>query len=243
MKKSLTIAILLIITLLPLSAQRTKDVLYLKNGSKIYGKLMEVTDSVYKIKTYEGSLFIFSKQEVEKFVNEAYIFEGRKKSGAGFVLEAGFLAGVKSADYSTPFSFNMLVNTTVSTVNLFGIGSGVEYIDQPYIPLFVEYKLLVSRKKTTPFFFIRGGKLYHKSGDLQSSSLTYNPYDYPKDYRGGSSFTLGTGISWANEGNETYLSFAYRNVHTSYTQKNYNKQTDTYRSTLNRLEVKFGFRF
>jgi hypothetical protein len=243
MKKNIIIAIMLIIIALPLSAQPTKDVLYLKNGSKIYGRLLEVNDTLYKIKTYEGSLFVFSKPEVEKFVNEAYVFEGRKKGGPGFVLEAGFLAGVKSTEYSTPFSFNMLVNTTLSMINLIGIGTGVEYTDQAYIPLFLEYKLLTSTNKTTPFFFIRGGKMFHKNGDLQSSDITPNPYNYEKNYKGGSSFTLGTGISWANEGHETYLSFAYRNIHTSYTQKNYNKLTDTYNSTLNRLEVKLGFRF
>ena len=38
-------------------------------------------------------------------------------------------------------------------------------------------------------------------------------------YKGGGSFTFGTGISWAKEDYETYLSFAYRYAHTSYTQK------------------------
>jgi hypothetical protein len=243
MKKAFIILTLLIFILLPLSAQKTKDVLYLKNGSKIYGKLLEATDSLYKIKTSDGSLFIYPKLEVEKFVNESYVYDGRKKSGLGFVLEAGFLAGVKTTEYSTPFSFNALFNTTIGTKNIFGIGSGVEYIGQPYMPLFAEYKLLISDKKTTPFLFIRGGKLYHKDGDSESNDSYYNPYNYPKNYSGGFTFTIGTGVSWVNEGSETYLSFAYRNAHTSYTQLNYNKHTDTYKSTINRLEVKFGFRF
>jgi hypothetical protein len=243
MKKLIAFVIMLIFILFPIAAQKTKDVLYLKNGSTIYCKLMEVTDSQYKIKTSDGSIFIYSLPEVEKFVNEIPQFEGRKKSGLGFVLEAGFLVGAQSSEYKTPFSFNFLLNTTVNTKNIFGLGSGVEYLGQPFTPIFLEYKYLFSDRKTTPFFFVRGGKLFHLKGDEQNTDSTYPQYNEVKSYDGGGTFTLGTGISWANEDSETYLSFAYRNVHTSYTQTNYNNQEATYKNTYNRLEVKFGFRF
>jgi hypothetical protein len=243
MKKTVVSTILFIIILLPAFSQRTKDVLYLKNGSMIFGKMMEVSDSIYKIRTAEGSLFIFKAPEVEKFVNETPLYNGRKKNGVGLVLEAGFLAGVKTSEYSTPFSFNILADVTYRTKDIFGIGSGVEFIGQSYTPVFAEYKHLFSENKTSPFVFFRGGKLFHNSGDIESSDITINPYNYPKTYKGGSSFTLGTGVSWDSGDNETYLSFAYRNAHTSYTQNDYNKQLVTYKSTINRLEVKLGFRF
>jgi hypothetical protein len=96
MKKLLISVIILIFTIFPLLAQKTKDVLYLKNGSVVYGKLMEISDNQYKIKTSEGSIFIFSAPEIEKFVNERSQFDGRKKGGLGFVLEAGVLIGSQS---------------------------------------------------------------------------------------------------------------------------------------------------
>lgn len=60
MKTYFFIAILLIITVYQSSAQKTRDVLYLRNGSMINGTLMEITDNQYKIQTSDGSLFIFS---------------------------------------------------------------------------------------------------------------------------------------------------------------------------------------
>lgn len=81
MKRHLIPVIILIFINLPLTAQKSKDVLYLKNGSKIYGNLMEISDNQYKIKTSDGSLFIYSQPEVEKFINEATGFDGRKKTG------------------------------------------------------------------------------------------------------------------------------------------------------------------
>ena len=68
-------------------------------------------------------------------------------------------------------------------------------------------------------------------------------YNYSKSYKGGASFTIGTGISWAKDEGETYLSFAYRYAHTSYSQENYNNLTETFQNTYNRLEIKFGFKF
>lgn len=242
MKKHLAVVIMLIFIVIPLSAQKTKDVLYLKNGSMIYGKLVEATDSQYKIKTEDGSIFIYSVPEVEKFVNEPQRFDGRKKDGFGFALEAGFLVGAQRSEYTAPFSFNFIGNYTSNTKNKFGIGSGVEYIGQSYMPLFVEYKHLLSDKKTTPFMFVRGGKLFHLNGEEQNPDYYYG-YNNTREYSGGFSFTMGTGISWSKDENETYLSFAYRNAQTSYVDTNSSSMKTTYNNTLNRLEIKFGFMF
>jgi hypothetical protein len=243
MKKSLFTIILITGFILSLSAQKSKDVLYLKNGSKLYGKLLEVSDSQYKLKTNDGSIFIYPQAEVDRFVNETIAFEGRKTNGLGFALEAGFLVGAQNTQYDAPFSFNFLGNYTKNTKNIFGIGSGVEFIGESFVPLFVEYKRLISDKKTTPFIFFRSGKLFHFSGQEDNTDYNNPQYDYSKSYKGGFTMTIGTGISWVRNENETYLSFAYRNAFTSYTQLNYNNQEATYKTTLNRLEVKFGFRF
>ena len=51
MKNLLLFVIILIINVFYLSAQKTKDVLYLKNGSIIYGALTEVYADQYKMQT------------------------------------------------------------------------------------------------------------------------------------------------------------------------------------------------
>lgn len=243
MKKTSLSVIMLIFTIITMFGQKQKDVLYLKNGSIIYGKLLAVADDQYKIKTPDGSLFIFSSAEVEKFVNEAKLYDGRKKRGLGFALEAGFLIGAQSSEYKAPFSFNIIGNITYNVRSIFGIGSGVEYLGKSFTPLFLEYKYLFSVKETTPFVFFRGGGLFNLKGRDENSDYIYSAYDYEKSYSGGASFAIGTGISWSKEDSETYLSFAYRYARTSYTQYDYNHILNTYRSNYNRLELKFGFKF
>lgn len=241
MKKKLILGILLILTFLPANSQKTKDVLYLKNGSVIYGKLVEATTEQYKIQTSDGSVMIYPLSEVDKFSHEKPFFDGRKSEGFTLSLEAGLLAGSQDTKYFAPFSFNVLLGYTGNTNHIVSLGSGVEFIGRPYTPIFIEYKYIVYNRKTSPFIFLRGGAVA-AIGGAEHSNPNYVDYG-PKDYGGGGSFTAGTGISWAKEDFGTYLSFAYRYAHTSYKQREYNSNYVTYNDNLNRLEVKFGFTF
>jgi len=241
MRKHFILLILLIFIALQLSAQKSKDVLYLKNGSIVYGKLVEIKDDQYKMQTSDGSIFIYKNEEVDKFAKESPYFEGRSANGFSFSMEAGLLVGAQNTEYAAPFSFNFLGGITIETRNVLSLGSGVEFIGVPFTPLYFEYKRLIYNKKTTPFVFIRGGGLVHVGGN-DEEPVDNNNYT-PFNYQGGASFTFGTGISWAKPDYETYLSFAYRYANTSYEKKEYNKGNITYENNLNRLEIKLGFRF
>jgi hypothetical protein len=243
MKKLLLSILILIFILFQLTAQKSKDLLLLKNGNMIFGKLIEVSDSLYKIRTSDGSIYFYRVSDVNKIELADSFFEGRKKNGAGFTIETGILAGAQTSQYKTPFSCNILISVIRNTRNIFSAGSGVEYLGEPFMPLFVEYKVLFSDNKTTPFFFIRGGKLFHLNGDFGASDPTSPQYNVPSSYKGGGSFTIGTGISWVRDWGETYLSFAYRNLHISYEETGYNLLISTYKSSYNRLEIKYGFIF
>ncbi len=241
MKKLLLFLLILIISGPQISAQKTKDVLFLKNGSKIYGKLVEVNSSEYKIRTADGSEMIYSIGEVDKFTRETPFFEGRKTEGFTFTVETGLLIGPQSARYTAPFSFNFLAGVTGKTRNIFSIGSGVEFIGRPFTPLYLEYKYILYDRKTSPFIFLRGGAIIPLGGDESSSTFEYN-YG-PKNYNGGASFAFGSGISWAKDDYELYLSFAYRYAHTSFEQSEPPRGDVTYNNTLNRLELKIGLMF
>ena len=242
MKKHIFLVIVLIITVIQLSAQKSSDVLYLKNGNMLYGKLIEINNDQYKMQTSDGSIFIYKADEVEKFAKETPFFDGRKDHGLGFALEVGFLIGSQESNYVAPLSFNFLASVTSNIHNVTSLGSGVEFIGRPYTPLFLEYKYIFNNRKTSPFVFLRGGGLISAGGAEESSSII-NQNTQTKNYKGGFSMALGTGISWAKEGYETNLSFAYRYAHTSYSQNEYNRGNVTYNNKLNRLEIKFGYKF
>jgi len=240
MKKIIIFTILLIITAINSYGQKSKDVLYLKNGSMIYGTLMEISNDQYKLKGSDGSIFIYSSGDVERYSKEVPAFIGRKKSGMTFSLEAGLMIGAQSNEYTAPFSFNAIAGYTIEKKNTVGIGTGAEFLGKTFVPLFFEYKYTFRDKRVSPFLFARGGVLMHVGSDDDPDNTNYY---YKSDYKGGATLTFGTGLSWAGEDVETYFSFAYRYAQTSYMQTEYNQQNVTYENNYNRLEVKFGFRF
>jgi|WetSurMetagenome_2_1015567.scaffolds.fasta_scaffold01493_6 hypothetical protein len=243
MKKTI-LAILMVLTgVFTLQAQITKDLLYLKNGNMIFGKLLELNDSIYKIQTSDGSIYLYPRAEVDKFVSDSQGIGSVRKNICSLTVEGGIMAGAQGSKYDAPFSFNFLVNLTKKPKYILSIGSGVEFLGQAYTPLFAEYKIMFSEKPVTPFIFIRGGKLFHINGDVEATDQTTPQYNVPTGYKGGGTFTIGTGISWVKEWGETYLSFGYRNLHTSYQVKNTTYQISTYKTSYNRLEIKYGIRF
>jgi hypothetical protein len=242
MKKLFFLATALLLLILPVSGQKLKDAIYLKNGSIIYGKLLEVSGDKYKIQSSDGSIFIFPADEVEKYTRESPGIASRKANGFGFEVEAGVLMGSKESKLDAPFSFCLALDYTYETKNVFGLGSGVEFLNSTFTPLFLEYKHIFTDSKTTPFIFLRGGGLFHPGNSDEGEGYPYYQ-NYFKDFSGGPMFGIGLGISWAKEYNENYISFAYRYTQTSYKQTDYNYVTYTYKNYYNRLEVKFGFKF
>jgi preprotein translocase subunit YajC len=243
MKKLFSITIIFIVITWQSAAQKYKDILYLKSGSKIYGTLLEVSDNQYKIRLNDSTIFTFSMSEVDKYTREKEISRGRRTDGFGFTLEAGILIGSQSNTYDTPFSFNTLLNYTVKTINIVGLGTGAEFLGKTYTPIYLEYRRIFHANGVSPYLFVRGGILAY-FGSNDNITYTYNPnYFLNKDYNGGPSFTLGTGISWAGDGIETNLSFAYRYARTSYVQREYQMTDATFTTNYNRLELKLGFRF
>ncbi len=247
MKKQLFFFILLIIFGLQLNGQKTNDVLYLKNGSKIYGKLIEADSSQFKFQTSDGSVMIYTPSEVEKFTKETPLFEGRKSNAVIISLETGVLIGPQNAIYSAPFSFDCQFGYIFSTGTSLSLSSGVLFVGRPFTPLLVEFRQLINNRKVSPYIFTRGGAIIPLGSDYTGENETYyydSNYNIPMNYKGGGSFSIGTGISWAyDDYYELNLSFAYRYAHYSYRERDYQYGYVTYKENLNRLEMKLGFRF
>jgi len=248
MKKSILLILILIITGLQVNSQKTKDVLYLKNGSRIYGKLLEADQEKYKLQTSDGSIFIYDVTDVEKFTREVPELELRKGNSFIFSLETGLLIGPQNSTYPAPFSFDIQAGYLYANKRTsVSIGSGVVYVGRPFTPLLLELRQNFNVKGTSPYIFSRAGGIIPIGNYTPDESDEYpyynSEYNTPKDYEGGASFALGTGISLAYEDYELNLSFAYRYAHFSYKEKEYNLGDVTYKENLNRLEVKIGFRF
>lgn len=222
------------------NAQQGGDTLYLKNGSVVYGKLFEVKNNQYRIKTVDGFLFSFTSDEVEKFTlgvkSENKEIKISDPNGFGFGIETGFLIGDANEHFPLLYLFNPMLTYTLKTHHTFGFISGVEVFDQIYLPLQIEYRTNILKRDVSPFIYARGGGLIPLSGS--------NDYD---DYKGGWTFGVGTGFRWPIADFESYIKFGFRYGYTVHTNS-YSYDTTfpveyTYQEIFYRLEMKWGFKF
>jgi len=221
-------------------SQARKDALVLKNGSVIKGKLIEASSDYYRIKTFDGSILVYPANEVEGY--NTINIEGGTSPGNkfGVGLETGFLVGTQTSEYVAPFGFSIFGIYRLNEIHSFSAGSGVEYLGVTYSPLFFEYSAKLLRRSATPFIFARAGAEIYTGGNKDDDEYGY--YN-ERDYRGGPTVTLGTGINWQRESYEMVLSFAFRYIKTEYSVQDYYSYESTYTTSWKRLEVKLGFRF
>ncbi|MCU0461631.1 MAG: hypothetical protein MUF36_06410 [Bacteroidales bacterium] len=240
MKKSLLLFLILTFISLQTNAQKGEDALYLKNGSIVFGKIMEVKDNMYKIKTVDGFLFNFSAGEVEKFTlaakSEPTEIKISDPDGFGFGIESGMLVG--SSDYNFPllFAFNPMVTYTIANSHTLGFVTGTELYDAFYLPLTFEYRFRIIKKNVSPFMYVRGGALVPLGGT-----------EGDEDYKGGWTIGGGTGFRWPIKDFESYIKFGYRYGYLVHTEENTYYSTFpvkyTYHANFYRLEMKWGFKF
>ncbi|HUS86740.1 MAG TPA: hypothetical protein VMW76_05825 [Bacteroidales bacterium] len=243
MKKTISMIIIIASCLCTANAQKQRDALYLKNGSVIYGDLVEVSNATYKIMTSDGSLFVYTEDEIDRYQKADNQVSGFKESNLGVGMEAGFLIGSQSSSYIAPFSFSSFLVYRLGAFQSIAAGSGVEFLGVSFMPLFLEYKYHLANKPVSPYIFGRAGFLAHLGGTEND-----NPHDYyssydEREYKGGPSFAVGTGIAWCKESYGMNLSFAFRYARTSCTYNDYYSSPTTYETNWRRLEVKFGFEF
>lgn len=252
MKKPAIITVIMLIISINAFSQKNKDALFLKNGSQIFGKMEQASGDKISLRTSDGSLFVFDSTEVDHFVIHDNSSVTRKKAGFGIGTEIGFLAGPQNSQYSAPFSFGFSTSYTFGTRYMAEAGSGLEFIGHSYMPFYGGFRYYFRESRTAPFIFGRAGYMVlisENEGETIYYPLlsSYYPPNYwytdDREYKGGPTFTVGMGASFAISDMETYMSFAYRHFSTNEIVSTSTSQTEQFFYYYNRLEIKFGIRF
>jgi len=126
------------------SAKAQMDVVVLKNGSEIRGIIIEKTELTIKLKTKDGSIWVFQKAEVEEVQPFRPIVV---KTGYYGNISSGILGG---SDISA--NLTIVNGYKISEHWAAGVGFGVEsFYNRFYLPVFFEGKYNLLKKSSTPF--------------------------------------------------------------------------------------------
>lgn len=181
MRKTFFVVMMLFGISLFVQAQGYVDVVYLKNGSIIRGHVIEqVPDEELKIKTYDGSLFIYRMDEVERIVKEGGTFR-RRVGRVSNKLDLRGYKGFVDVGYSfanADFDFFEITTTHGYQFNnhiFAGGGIGFQYFSDPdykIVPIYANFRFNFLNAKVTPYADLRtGGTLGDYEGFYNSISL------------------------------------------------------------------------
>ncbi len=145
----------------------TEDVLYLKNGWILRGKLLsEPTADSVKIQTQEGNVFVFAKTEIQEVKQESAWKPTTihyKKRGYVHYTELGVMASKTNVNElgttTSAFTFHTINGYKFQQFLYTGIGAGVDlYASQTFIPVFASIRGDFSRKGSLiPYYYLDGG--------------------------------------------------------------------------------------
>lgn len=243
--RTLFFTFLFLFTSTTLLAQRMQDVVYLKNGSVVRGKVLShIPGQTIKVETADQSIWVFETTNVDSITYERV--PGKKidlkTKGYYNVTNFGVLAG--RDDWGTRYSFSLNTINGWKLNKRFGVGlgAGLEVInDASFFPLFGEGRFDLQHQGFSPFVSVYSGyalptqsrinswpgELIRKGGFMAGGEIGIRNY-----ISSNSAFVFGVGFRYMHLNEETADPWGWpegtviRSVH-----------------NLSRISIKMGFLF
>jgi hypothetical protein len=241
-------------------AQQQKGYVYLKNGTILKGRYQYIADSTKLQIESAGNIWIFTAAEIDRVSGKSKqtgeVNPIPSKNSLFWVrTELGVLAGNSENSQSAPFSFTSALNYRVTPKISTGLGIGVEFLKETYLPVYANFEYKFRDSWSTPYVFLKAGYQV----PLEDANTMYNYgiqptyyYDYimppwpgqqtyeTPDTQGG--FMINTGLGYQrmfSSGFGMSFAFGYQFHRLGYTGENDYQLNIDY----NRLTIKLGFIF
>lgn len=210
--KALTTLLLVLLTIAATAQHKPFNTVYLKNGSVIKGKVLEVIqgESV-KIETADKSIWVFKSAEVDKIVSTE---NTKTPSDVDFTLRTDIFtqlqielmpAKKQSAEGTVPALLGVVgyqINNHFSA----GLGIGIEAFHISMMPLFADARYYFLNDRFTPFINLKAGyafplenqKDYNRNVDLKSKGGLMGGIElgYIKSLSNSTKFTFSLGYRY-----------------------------------------------
>ncbi len=214
------------------------DVIYLKNGSKVKGVILQLfPDSIVRFEQVGGTVWVFSMKEIDMIdkeeKNKTIL---TKVKGYRFGIDAGFLVGSGDNQNNAPLTIQILNSYHITTSSSIGLGIGLEFFHTNQTPIFVDLRHYFNRKYYAPFCFLQGG------GMIPISTKATDESGYIFKAKPGFMFNSGIGFLFPmNENLALSISLSYRYQELKFARDNSQLPDYMRIEKMNRFNIRLGF--
>ncbi len=226
----------------------SKDKLVLKNGSIIYGKLLNYNPSkIIEFKLADNTVLSIPDSNIVSIQTNYISYQNdmpdnyikRFYSYVAFSLSPG--NSISNSRYGSSFSgtgigVEYTAQFRLSKYLFTGFGAGIQTYNTIekaiFYPVFIDLMTLVKSSKSSPFFRIQ----------LGYSPVSSSNEDYLTGYKGGLMFNPAFGIKFGTKNLDYTLDFNYKYQKASFDYK-YNNSSSTKDIIYKRFSFRFGVLF
>jgi len=176
--KKLCLIFVAIVLAFSVFSQTEKGYVYLKNGTVLKGKYNYSADQKKLYLESAGNLWVFDSENVDSItslrarrINE--ISTKNYSSPLFFRTEIGVLAGNSENSQSAPLSFTASGNYTITPLLSAGLGMGVEFLKESYLPAYLNFEYKFRDYYSSPYLFLKAG---YQVPLEESREVYYNVY-------------------------------------------------------------------
>ena len=238
-------AIALLLSLSCIAQEKQRQLITLNDGSRLSGIIVSDSLDILKVNILDNQTLSIKKPDVlaiKPFENTVQTLS--KTKGYFIHFTASVLAGENDLGNAYDMSFHLSNGYQLTNGLRLGIGSGIERLGIPVIPLYADIHYHPLNSRISPFVYLKSGY-----GLALLDNETQNNYYYEPitDSKGGFLFNTGVGIAmytWQKAAVTVGIGYRFQKV-TTFRRNDWwgGSSTTEYETTFQRIELQLGFVF
>ncbi len=240
--KILTLVILTLITVTASAQKFKKQTVILDDSILIRGTIIADSSDYLKLRIKTPQVITLKKSQVHTAINPGKIII-TDKHGYYLRLSASYLAGHASSGKEGNMSVQLLNGYQFRNGLSVGIGTGIEKLDVPLVPVYADLRYHPFKTRVSPFAWLSSGYGFPCSSRQDENYYPYNSYG---DTKGGIMFGAGSGIaiySWDRCAATMGIGYRYQRIKSEINNIWNNESSRELITDFNRIELQFGIMF
>jgi hypothetical protein len=247
MTRLLAISLALTISVSCFGQKTNKQTITLNDGSLLIGVIVADSADMLTLKLDSPQTIKLSKQQIKSFELRPQQMQYYSRTKGYYIhFTSSVLAGKN--DWRDVYNLSIQLSNGYQLSNgvRLGIGTGIETLEVPLIPLYADLNYHVINSRISPYLYLRSG---YSFALMPNEETYYGGYFYNPIYdsKGGVNFNIGAGVAlytWEKAAINFAIGYRYQEV-TVYRRNDIwgGPSTLEQQTFFNRIELQVGFLF